>query len=149
MQAERKLHYHTRRYTIKDHHRVCSRHFPHGDPKNKPSISLGKCFPSPKKSWTSRAKRAKIREAERSLLVESSLSNSQHSMIISSSKQDMPSTAQESEKAMPVLVTAMHSTLLQLLMLANKGSIYIYYWNSTLFDSATNFKASMYLSYAV
>ena len=26
--------------TIKDHHRVCSRHFPHGDPKNKPATVL-------------------------------------------------------------------------------------------------------------
>ena len=65
--------------TIKDHHRVCSRHFPQGDTKNKPSILLGKRFASPKKSWTSRAKRAKSREdceAERSLFGELSSSNS-------------------------------------------------------------------------
>ena len=90
--------------TIKDHHRVCSRHFPHGNPKNKPSISLGKLFASPKKSWTGRAKKAKTRETERSLFGESSSSNSQHSTIISPSRQDMPSTVQESEKATPLLV---------------------------------------------
>lgn len=94
--------------TIKDHHRVCSRHFPQGDTKNRPSISLGKRFVSPKKSWTSRAKRAKSREdreAERSLFGESSSSNSRHSTIVSPSEQDMPSTAQESEEATPLLVS--------------------------------------------
>ena len=61
--------------------------------KNKPSISLGKRFASPKKSWTGRAKRAKTREAEKSLFGESSSSNSQHSTIVLPTKQDMPSTA--------------------------------------------------------
>ena len=96
--------------TIKDHHRVCRRHFPHGDPKNKPSISLGKRFASPKKSWTDRAKRAKTREAERSLFEESSSSNSQHSTIVSPLEQDMPSTAQESEEVTPLLVPALENS---------------------------------------
>ena len=51
---------------IKDHHRVCSRHFPGGDSKQgNPQLSIGKRFASPKKLWTSRAKRARRREADR------------------------------------------------------------------------------------
>ena len=52
---------------IKDYQRVCSRHFANADPRNKPELSIGKRFASPKKSWTSRAKRAKTREVVRSL----------------------------------------------------------------------------------
>ena len=52
---------------IKDYQRVCSRHFANVDPRNKPELSIGKRFASPKKSWTSRAKRAKTREVVRSL----------------------------------------------------------------------------------
>lgn len=52
---------------IKDHHRVCSRHFPNADPHNMPELSLVKRFASPRKRWTSRAKRAKARAAVRSL----------------------------------------------------------------------------------
>ena len=44
---------------IKDHHRVCSRHFPNADARNDPQLTLGKRFASPKKQWTGRAKRAK------------------------------------------------------------------------------------------
>lgn len=32
---------------LKDYHRVCSRHFPNADPRNKPELSLGKRFASP------------------------------------------------------------------------------------------------------
>ena len=52
---------------IKDYQRVCSRHFPNADPLNKPELCVGKRFASPKKSWTSRAKRAETREVVRSL----------------------------------------------------------------------------------
>ena len=52
---------------IKDYQRVCSRHFPNADPRNKPELCVGKRFASPKKSWTSRAKRAETREVVRSL----------------------------------------------------------------------------------
>ena len=52
---------------IKDYQRVCSGHFPNADPRNKPELCVGKLFASPKKSWTSRAKRAKTREVVRSL----------------------------------------------------------------------------------
>ena len=44
---------------VKDHHRVCSRHFPNADAKNDPQLTLLKRFASPKKHWTGRAKRAK------------------------------------------------------------------------------------------
>ena len=52
---------------IKDHHPVCSRHFPNADPHNMPELSLVKRFAYPRKRWTSRAKRAKARAAVRSL----------------------------------------------------------------------------------
>lgn len=43
---------------LKDFHRVCSKHFPDGDTTKDPQLNLGKQFASPKKRWTSRAKRA-------------------------------------------------------------------------------------------
>ena len=43
---------------LKDFHRVCSRHFLDGDATKDPQLNLGKQFASPKKRWTSRAKRA-------------------------------------------------------------------------------------------
>ena len=46
---------------LKDFHRLCSRHFPDGDATKDPRLSLGKRFASPKKRWTSRAKRAEKR----------------------------------------------------------------------------------------
>ena len=50
---------------IKDHHRVCSRHFPNADTRNDPQLTLGKRFASLKKHWTGRAKTAKKREVVR------------------------------------------------------------------------------------
>ena len=47
---------------VKDHHRVCSRHFANADASNTPDLALGKRFASPTKAWTSRAKRAKLHE---------------------------------------------------------------------------------------
>ena len=52
---------------VKPHHRVCSRHFPGGNPHNKPDLSLGKRFASPVKKGCPRTKRAKQREAAREL----------------------------------------------------------------------------------
>ena len=47
---------------VKDHHRVCSRHFPSGDATNNdPSLVLGKKFASLMKHWSARSKRAKAR----------------------------------------------------------------------------------------
>ena len=46
--------------------RVCSRHFPEGDPKKVPSLTLGKRFASPKKLGP-RAKRARDRDEQRQL----------------------------------------------------------------------------------
>ena len=43
---------------IKDHHRVCSLHFPNGDKTQPPSLTLG---PSPKKVYSKRSKRQKRR----------------------------------------------------------------------------------------
>ena len=43
---------------IKEHTRICSRHFLHGDSSNPPSLSLGKRFASPKKLLLDRGKRA-------------------------------------------------------------------------------------------
>ena len=50
--------------SIKSSTRLCSRHFPGGDPTESPSLTLGKRFASPLKQG-SRAKRAKIREDQR------------------------------------------------------------------------------------
>ena len=46
---------------LKDFHRVCSRHFLDGDTTKDLQLNLGKQFASPKKRWTSRAKRAQKR----------------------------------------------------------------------------------------
>ena len=48
---------------VKEHHRVCSRHFPSGDQTQKPSLALGPRFCSPKKVDTARGKRALKRKA--------------------------------------------------------------------------------------
>ena len=52
---------------VKPHTRVCSRHFPGGDATKDPQLSFGKCFASPAKKDHPRAKRAKAREACRSM----------------------------------------------------------------------------------
>lgn len=58
---------------VSNHARICSRHFPEGDAKlHEPQLNLGKRFASPKKRWTSRAKRAKRREAAQNLFSEES-----------------------------------------------------------------------------
>ena len=51
---------------IKASTRVCSRHFPDGDPKKTPSVTLGKRFASPIKQGP-RAKRARERDEQRQL----------------------------------------------------------------------------------
>ena len=57
---------------IKSSSQVCSRHFPEGDCKNTPSLSLGKRFASPIKQGP-RAKRVRERDEQRQLR-ESSMS---------------------------------------------------------------------------
>ena len=52
---------------IKSHSRVCSRHFPDGDVKKDPQITLGKRFASPMKKEHPRAKRAKGRSENKEL----------------------------------------------------------------------------------
>ena len=46
---------------LKDFHRMCSRHFLDGDATKDPQLNLGKRFASPKKRWTTSAKRAQKR----------------------------------------------------------------------------------------
>ena len=58
--------FHLQEGDIKAHHCVCSRHFPNGNAKNDPTITLGKRFASPIKKGP-RAKRAKVREAKKQL----------------------------------------------------------------------------------
>ena len=48
---------------VRDHHRVCSLHFPSGDVTQVPSLSLGKRFAFPKKMSTPRGKRAAKRKS--------------------------------------------------------------------------------------
>lgn len=45
-------------HEIMDHHRICSRHFQHGDVTQIPSLQLGARFQSPKKTGTQRSKTA-------------------------------------------------------------------------------------------
>ena len=47
-------------HQLKKHYRICSRHFPGGDPRNKPELCLGKRFASPVKKGDPRTKRAKL-----------------------------------------------------------------------------------------
>ena len=47
---------------VKDHHCACSMHFANGDVSNTPDLTTDRHFASPKKAWTSRAKRAKVHE---------------------------------------------------------------------------------------
>ena len=62
---------------IRPHSRVCSRHFPDGNPLNKPDLSLGKRFASPVKKGAPRTKRAKLREQAKELEALSAQSSSQ------------------------------------------------------------------------
>ena len=62
---------------IRPHTRVCSRHFPEGNPLNKPDLSLGKRFASPVKKGDPRTKRAKLREQAKDLEALSAQSSSQ------------------------------------------------------------------------
>ena len=55
---------------------MCSRHFPEGDAKHDPQLSLGKRFASPKNRWTARARRAKRRQTARNLFSVESTSTS-------------------------------------------------------------------------
>lgn len=78
---------------IKDYHRVCSRHFPDADGSKDPQLTFGKRFASPKKHWTDRAKRAKIREeATRELPAARELPFSSVYVDPSSSSEPGPST---------------------------------------------------------
>ena len=52
---------------LKSQSRVCSRHFPGGDPSKEPVLTLGKRFASPIKQKHPRAKRAKARETSKTL----------------------------------------------------------------------------------
>ena len=52
---------------VKQHSRICSRHFRNSDPANGPEKTLGKKFASPKKLWSRRAERAQQRDVIRSL----------------------------------------------------------------------------------
>ena len=81
---------------IKSYHRVCSRHFPNGDPNNDPVSTVGKRFASPIKKGP-RYKRAKDREARRDL---SKLSQSYHSCVTSQPASSSTSSSRsESESA--------------------------------------------------
>ena len=90
---------------IKDYHRVCSRHFVDADPHNKPELSIGKRFASPKKSWTSRAMRSKTRawrEVVRSLPLEVSSSSSRS---VTPATQSVTSEPQSSSPKPPLVAT--------------------------------------------
>ena len=47
---------------VKPYSRLCSRHFPGGDPSKEPQLNLGKRFASPRKRDHPRARRARLRD---------------------------------------------------------------------------------------
>lgn len=75
--------------TVKQHSRICSRHFRNGDPANGPDKTLGQKFASPKKRWSRRAQRAQQRDAVRSLVDHFDTSPA-HRSTSSSSKSPTP-----------------------------------------------------------
>jgi len=97
---------------IKDHHRVCSRHFPNADPHNMPELSLVKHFASPRKRWTSRAKRVKARAAVRSRTPQ--LSTCCMSRSSTPESLGVPSTpeSQETHLAAPLVATVLGNEIL-------------------------------------
>ncbi len=52
---------------LKPHQRVCSRHFPDGNPLKEPDLGLGKHFASPGKKGAPRTKRTKLRQQAKEL----------------------------------------------------------------------------------
>ena len=51
---------------VKPYSRLCSRHFPGGDPSKEPQLNLGKRFASPRKRDHPRARRARLRDVNTS-----------------------------------------------------------------------------------
>ena len=56
-------------HDLKEHHRVCSRHFPNGDATQTPSLNIGKRFASTKKLQTPRGLRATTLSTKRRRLI--------------------------------------------------------------------------------
>ena len=72
---------------LKSQSRVCSRHFPNGDSCSESVSTLGKRFASPIKLKLPRAKRAKVRETNKTL---ATLRNSMQPPVRSSTPVEMP-----------------------------------------------------------
>ena len=70
-----------------------------------PELSLGKCFASPRKRWTSRAKRAKARAAVRSLTAQLSTCCMNHSSTPESLCVPSTPESQETHLAIPLVNT--------------------------------------------
>ena len=103
---------------VKDHTRVCSRHFLHGDSCNIPSLDLGKRFASPKKVYLERSSRAHKRQLQRSLSMSSHTTATSTSSRASSvgapptpgsssraSSIDAPQNATDSEEPMSAAIS--------------------------------------------
>ena len=72
---------------LKSQSRVCSRHFPNEDSSNEPVSTLGKIFASPIKLKHPRAKRATVRETNKTL---ATLRSSMPPPVKSSTPVEMP-----------------------------------------------------------
>ena len=72
---------------LRDHSCVCCRHFPEGDSKKDPLMTIGKRFASPIKGMLPRAKRAKAREATKLEAEQSSPQTPSSSLSSSSVRQ--------------------------------------------------------------
>ena len=99
--------------SIKESHRICSRHFPNGDVNSDPSLVIGKKFASPIKPWSARLKRVKARDLR--VLMRNASTSKNPSPVTSKSPSPMPVNTLESPlliprrvPAQPLLLPAQH-----------------------------------------
>ena len=86
--------------SIKESHRICSRHFPNGDVNSDPSLVIGKKFASPIKPWSARLKRVKARDLW--VLMRNASTSISPSPVTSKSPSPMPVNNLESPSPVPV-----------------------------------------------
>lgn len=95
---------------LKSYSRVCSRHFPDGDVKKDPQVTLGKRFASPKKREHPRARRAKRRSEDKQLSELRSMSDSRSRSVTPATTSDTSRRSSHSATPQPSLQTNQPST---------------------------------------
>ena len=96
---------------VKPHHRVCSRHFFNGDPKNGPQPHIGRRFVSPIKKGSDRSARAIGRQQVRRIQELQSASSSASYGSGNSSTSDSASTSTSSLPQLPAVHGAESTTI--------------------------------------